>query len=84
MPFPDLIILSDVRDQIPILSTNLIPFNSDAVGSMSIVRLAHCPHPLRTQHEDVNEGDRFIMGFVLRLLHSPTFPVYMFVFKDLF
>ena len=57
-----------------ILSTKLIPFNSEAVGSMPVVRLAHCPHPTRTQNKAKNEGGRFITGFVLRLLPSPVFP----------
>lgn len=82
--FPDLIILSNVRDQIPILSPKLIPFHSGAVGSVSVAGSARCPHPSRAENEEENQGDRFVTGFVLRLLHSPKFPVYVLVFEDPF
>ena len=41
--FSNLIILSNVRDQIPILSTKLIQLNSEAVGSMSVVDTLSSP-----------------------------------------
>lgn len=61
--FPNLIILSNVKDQIPILSPKLIPSHSGAVGSVSVVGSAHCPHPSRAENEEENRGDRFINWF---------------------
>lgn len=81
--FPNLIILSNVKDQIPILSTKLIPFNSEAVGSVSIVRLAHCCRPIRIQNEDLSEGDRFIIGFVLSFYILPCF-LFIYLFLRIF